>query len=180
MAVLNVQTGFNTDFNHGRQVTVSSCLRGEPLTCDMYIKRIDMNAIDCASEKTISKFLIDLYRGKDQLADHYNKFGAFPGEMVITKSKLLPLFNWFVWTSILINITTSVVIKIIAGGHYWTLGIMILVLITVIKLVDVMSRQAKVESVSSYGKQVRFRKVPETDQNNNDQNKNNGTFCTKL
>lgn len=64
MDILNYQIAFNKPINQGREPKLSTLLNGEPIVCDLYCKRYDMEEIDCISEETISDFCLNIYRDK--------------------------------------------------------------------------------------------------------------------
>lgn len=64
MSIVNNQIAFSPKLNGKRLPKLSTIMKGQPLVCDLYLERIDMDAIDCTNEESISDFLINLFREK--------------------------------------------------------------------------------------------------------------------
>lgn len=100
---------------------------------------------------------------QDELVEHHQKFGAFPGEMKIMKPRILPLINWFFWFLVLIKFLVGVLKDAIADDNYIAITSFFFVLIALYFGFSLIKKQSMIRgSGSQYGKQR-----IEKDKNNN-------------
>lgn len=98
-SVLNVQVAFDETIN---KASVNSILKGYPLKCHIYVKRVAMKDVP-SDEDEAGEFIMDMYREKDKLHEHFVKngnFGTTKHIKVRYQNRPCVLFNYIFWLSL--------------------------------------------------------------------------------
>lgn len=88
---------FNVHIKYSGQPTptIFSIIRGQKSGVDIYSDCVTIDNINSTSDENISKFLIDLFRRKDDLMEYHKTNGRFPGTEVSSEVNTKGwIINW--------------------------------------------------------------------------------------
>ncbi|XP_064405458.1 1-acyl-sn-glycerol-3-phosphate acyltransferase gamma-like [Halichondria panicea] len=69
-------------YRNNQEPTLMGVVNAEPCSADMMVRRYPITDIDTSSEEAMSQWLINLFKDKDDLVEHYQKHGSFPEKQV--------------------------------------------------------------------------------------------------
>ncbi|XP_065889508.1 1-acyl-sn-glycerol-3-phosphate acyltransferase gamma-like [Dysidea avara] len=109
-AVYDVTFGFKEG-----EPSILGVMNAEPCQVDMLIRRIDIKDVPTSNEKESSKWLVDIFREKDDLVDYYNEHQRFPPEYELTTITKRP------WARLVVSIWLTLLTLPMMAGLVYTL-----------------------------------------------------------
>ncbi|CAG0914501.1 unnamed protein product, partial [Notodromas monacha] len=132
--IYNVQLGFDSSCRD--KISLSTLLKGEPLLCDLFMERLEVKDIP-TSDEGINQWMIDLFKRKDEMFDHYMRTNEFfPPEEKAKRGvfvrplgkRIWPFVNVSIWLIIVHGYILKAILSSILTGSYMMPSVFIAVI----------------------------------------------------
>ncbi|KAL5457641.1 hypothetical protein EMCRGX_G034924 [Ephydatia muelleri] len=132
------------------QPTLMDVINAKPCRADIYFRRFSLSDLP-ESEEALTKWLIDLYRDKDDVIEYHIKNRKFPGDQIKLSKRPWMDVVVFMWI-LLLAIPVSVAMVYLAYTGAWlTLGLIVLILFVTDQLFMCLARETDSKLGSSHG-----------------------------
>ncbi|XP_065838340.1 1-acyl-sn-glycerol-3-phosphate acyltransferase gamma-like [Oscarella lobularis] len=98
-------------------------LKGRKIKADFFMRKIPVEDVPIGSDEETAKWLVDLYKSKDELLEHHSQNDAFPGPECFAPRRIYPRLIVFIWSVLMFVPFAAYTTHLIAIEAYFTLGI---------------------------------------------------------
>lgn len=147
--VFSMQVAFREEETD--KASLPSVLNGEKVTIYVYVKKLSLDNIDPSDENSLSNYLYNVYKDKDELMEYFRKHGVFPGIEKPYKRRLATLLNWITWLVLTYTSLFYGLFKVFSSGNTILMVCVATFILAAVAGVVTLINSTKVSKSSSYG-----------------------------
>lgn len=105
----NMQVAVDNDDNS--RASLGAVLNGTKSCVHIYVESLDIKKVPVEKEEETTRYLYQIYEGKDELHDYFKENGKFPGIEKPYRPRWQSLVNWLTWM--------LVIYSALIYAYYW-------------------------------------------------------------